>query len=95
VVDFIRRWAKGNRCRFRQDSAGNVYLTKGSAEYKAALVGHLDTIHKDQAEMVEKGAAKELEWKGDVVTAKNPLTGKQTGLGADDLCGVAVSLAVL
>lgn len=95
VVDFLRRWAKGNRCRFRRDSAGNVILTKGSAEFKPVIACHADCVHKDQAEMVEKGVFKELEWKGDVVTAKNPITGKQTGLGADDLCGLAVALAVL
>lgn len=94
MIDFLLAWGKSHGCKTKKDSKGNVYLEKGSG-IRPALINHIDTVHRDQKEMIEKGVYKEIIWEGDHVTAKNPLTEKQTGLGMDNQGGACIALAVI
>lgn len=92
---FLLDFAKSNGFSARKDGKGNIFMKKGSAKFYPTFVNHIDSVHHDQKDLVEKEIFKEIVWKGDKVTAVNPETGKQTGLGMDDQGGCAIALAVM
>ena len=94
VQDFLMEWGKAHGCKTKRDGKGNIYLEKGSG-LRPALIDHIDTVHHDQLELIEKKMCKKVVWNGDHVTAENPLTGKQTGLGMDNQGGACIALAVV
>ena len=94
MIEYLLEWGKKHGCRTKKDGKGNVYMEKGSG-LRPALCNHVDTVHTDQKEMVEEKVYKEIVWKGDHVTAVNPLTQKQTGLGMDNQGGACIALAVI
>lgn len=94
MIEFLMDWGSKHGCKTRKDGKGNVYMEKGSG-IRPTLCNHVDTVHNDQKEMVEQKVYKEIVWDGDHVTAKNPLTGKQTGLGMDNQGGACIALAVI
>ena len=94
MIDFLMKWGKANGCRTKRDGKGNVYLEKGSG-IRPTLINHIDTVHRDQIDMVDQMVFKEIVWNGDHVTALNPLTKKQTGLGMDNQGGACIALAVV
>lgn len=94
MIDFLMKWGKTNGCRTKRDGKGNVYLEKGSG-IRPTLINHIDTVHRDQIDMVDQMVFKEIVWDGDHVTAMNPLTKKQTGLGMDNQGGACIALAVV
>lgn len=95
MIEFLMDWGSKHGCKTRKDGKGNVYMEKGSAKHPVGCINHVDSVHNDQIEMVKQKAFKELVWEGDKVTAKNPLTGKQTGLGMDNQGGTCIALAVI
>lgn len=98
MQEFLMNWGKAHGCSVKKDSKGNIYLTKGkppSGHYYPTLCNHVDTVHTDQEEMVKEHVYKEIIWKGDHVTAVNPLTQKQTGLGMDNQGGACIALAAI
>ena len=98
MQEFLLDWAKKHGCSAKKDGKGNIYITKGhvsSGHYFPVLCNHIDTVHTDQEEMVKEHVFKEIVWKGDHVTAVNPLTGKQTGLGMDNQGGACIALAAV
>lgn len=98
MQEFLMNWGKAHGCSVKKDGKGNVYLTKGkppSGHYYPALCNHVDTVHSDQKELVKQKMMKKIIWNGDHVTAENPLTGKQTGLGMDNQGGACIALAVV
>ena len=94
MIEYLLEWGKSHGCRTKKDGKGNVYIEKGSG-LRPCLINHIDTVHTDQKEMVEEKVYKEIVWKGDHVTAVNPLTQKQTGLGMDNQGGACIALAVI
>ena len=86
MQEFLLDWAKKNGCSAKKDGKGNVYMEKGSG-IRPCLINHIDTVHTDQEKMVKEHVFKEIVWNGDHVTAVNPLTKKQTGLGMDNQGG--------
>lgn len=96
MIEFLMDWGPKHGCKTKKDGHGNVFLTKGSASgYYPCLANHMDTVHDDQKDMVKQRVFKEIIWEGDTVTARNPLTGKQTGIGGDDIGGCCIALAVM
>lgn len=94
MIEYLLEWGKKHGCNTKKDSKGNVYMEKGSG-IRPCLINHIDTVHRDQEEMVDKKIFKEIVWNGDHVTAVNPLTKKQTGLGMDNQGGACIALAVV
>ena len=68
------------------DKYGNVYATKGNAEYFPCVVAHIDTVHR-----LEEFEVREDNY---ILTAINN-NGEQTGIGGDDKAGVFVCLELL
>ena len=94
VQEFLLEWGKAHGCKTKKDAKGNIYLEKGSG-IRPCLINHIDTVHSDQKELVKQKMMKKIIWNGDHVTAENPLTGKQTGLGMDNQGGACIALAVV
>lgn len=88
-------WGPKHGCKTTKDGKGNIYMVKGSAKFYPTFINHIDTVHHDQEELVKQKKYKEIVWQGDHVTAMNPLTGKQTGLGMDNQGGTCIALAAI
>jgi len=75
------------------DSHGNIYVTKGNSKHFPCFVAHTDTVHRVnlnlqvlQTESVEDGV---------MLTGIDKKTGKPSGIGGDDKCGVFLALEML
>ena len=68
-------------------------MTEG--EHYPCVVSHIDTVHFNQKELVEKNERLVIFEKEDRLTAYHPSTGEETGIGGDDKCGVFVCLSSL
>lgn len=75
------------------DTHSNVYVTKGEAEWYPCFVSHTDTVHSINDNMIV------IETKTDdgrtLLTGMDSETGKPSGIGGDDKCGVYLCLEML
>jgi di/tripeptidase len=75
------------------DKHMNVYVTKGEADWYPCFVSHTDTVHKINSNMVV------IETKTDddrtLLTGMDSQTGRPSGIGGDDKCGVYLCLEML
>jgi di/tripeptidase len=74
------------------DKLGNIYVTKGNAEWFPCFVSHTDTVHRVNHNL------KVVELKeGDktILTGVDSKTMKPSGIGGDDKCGVFLCLEML
>lgn len=86
MTQYILDYCKKNNLSAYSDEYGNVYVTKGEAEYYPCVVSHIDTVHPI-TEM-------EIRDAGDVLFAMTP-DNRRTGIGGDDKAGVFVCLEML
>jgi len=98
IVDFC----VNNDLEHYEDHMGNIYVTKGElgeGEFYPCVVAHTDTVHTDQAELIVKEMdltiVSTLLNDKTVLTAINPITNGETGIGGDDKCGVYLCLEML
>ncbi len=68
------------------DKYGNVYATKGVAEYYPCVVSHIDTVHRIEGYTVHEDNYTLTAWDNN---------GEQTGIGGDNKAGVFVCLELL
>jgi len=74
------------------DSMGNIYVTKGEAEWYPCFVSHTDTVHKVNLNL----KVVQLEEEGKtILTGIDKETMKPSGIGGDDKCGVYLCLEML
>lgn len=94
VIDFIVSFARGNGIDYSIDNIGNVYLTKGAANYYPCLTAHMDSVQHHEPYIQTQNLLKVS------VTEKNGYTifsssDPKVGLGCDDKCGIAVALSIM
>jgi len=103
VRDYILEFAEKNKITTTIDRKGNVYLTKGvidTMEYYPCVVSHMDTVHRSHIELINENIRLDIKESfsstdiGIKLTATHPYTGKSTGIGGDDKCGVFVCLSL-
>ncbi len=74
---------------FSIDSYANIFIKKNTTnpDYYACVVAHLDCVraHANKAVKIKNGK----------IFGKNPITGKQIGLGMDDANGICCALQLL
>jgi di/tripeptidase len=74
------------------DSIGNIYVTKGEAEFYPCFVSHTDTVHRVNHNL----KVVQLEEHGKtILTGVDSETLKPSGIGGDDKCGVFLCLEML
>lgn len=88
-IDCIKKWCKIVGISATQDSKGNLYLTKGSAEWMPCLCSHLDTVHKKYIPYIERRELLPVQIDGDKLYIDG------MGIGADCKSGVAICLSVM
>jgi putative aminopeptidase FrvX len=86
MTKYLLNYCEKNNLSAYSDEYGNVYVTKGIADYYPCVVSHIDTVHPI-TEM-------EIRDAGDVLFAMTP-DGLRTGIGGDDKAGVFVCLEML
>lgn len=74
------------------DRLGNIYVTKGVAEWYPCFVAHTDTVHEinHNLTVIETNDNGNL-----ILTGIDKVTGKPSGIGGDDKCGVYLCLEML
>jgi len=102
VRDFLVAWAEGMGIEHRVDEFGNVFMRKGEAESYPCVVAHMDTVHRDQIDIVGEGKSLHIveskNSEGDILYAQRELPSgvmASTGIGGDDKAGVFIVLELL
>lgn len=85
---FIVRECKRLGADVRQDSQGNLYITKGVSRTYPCIVAHMDSVHKIGSDLSV------IEHNG-VMTGFNYITMQQSGIGGDDKVGIYIALKCL
>jgi len=70
----------------------NIYVTKGEAELYPCFISHIDTVHRINQNMVVFETIRNGE---QILTGIDSNTGKPSGIGGDDKCGVFLCLEML
>jgi hypothetical protein len=77
---------------FTVDKIGNIYVTKGEAEFFPCFVAHTDTVHRVNHNL----KVVQLEEEGKtILTGIDSETMRPSGIGGDDKCGVFLCLEML
>lgn len=91
ITAYIKRWIGSSisGAIVKQDSVGNLYVTKGISETYPCVVAHLDQVqsaYPSDYKVVETN---------DIIFGYSPSLRKHCGLGADDKCGIWIALKML
>ncbi len=98
MVEFLEKWLSDNNFEYYLDGMNNIYVTKqtdSDIEYFPCVVAHTDTVHNiDTINIMEMTLPNE---QGDLKPALKAFndSGKPTGIGGDDKCGVYACLELL
>ena len=97
MVEFLVKYLTRNNYDHYLDDMGNIYVTKQTdeAEYFPCVVSHTDTVHN-----IDTINIKEMMLPNEQGVIKPSLkafndSGKPTGIGGDDKCGVYACLELL
>jgi len=98
MVEFIVEWLEKNNISYYYDKFHNIYATKGHLsddQYYPCVISHTDTVHNIDTinirEEMKPDAKGELKLS---LKAYND-SGRPTGIGGDDKCGVFACLKLL
>ena len=97
MVEFLVNWLTENNFHHYVDGMGNVYVTKQTDNigYFPCVVSHTDTVHNiDTINVKEETLPNEQGILKPSLKAYND-SGKPTGIGGDDKCGVFACLELL
>jgi putative aminopeptidase FrvX len=86
LIDFL----KTTNYDFDVDRAGNLYITKGAADYYPVVCAHTDSVQRHMEYSIEEVTYKNTKR----LIGKNN-EGFQCGIGADDKAGVFVCMELL
>jgi di/tripeptidase len=92
MIEYLKSVLESKGYDYNVDPIGNIYVTKGVAEYYPCFVSHTDTVHDiDMGLRVVETKSGE----NTILTGMNKDTGKPSGIGGDDKCGVFLCLEML
>ena len=93
MIEYLQKVLTQKGYEHYTDTHGNIYVTKGNSKNYPCFVAHTDTVHKVnlnlqvlQTESVEDGV---------MLTGIDKKTGRPSGIGGDDKCGVFLALEML
>ncbi len=90
MIKFVKNFLSKNRIKYKEDTYGNIYVTKGQSKSYACIVSHMDTVHP----IIDKEYFKVFKLK-DILYTMNTELGEQIGIGGDDKVGVYITLQLL
>lgn len=92
MIDYLEEVLTEKGYDYKKDNIGNIYVTKGEAEYFPCFVAHTDTVHSINLNL----KVVQLEENGQtILTGIDAKTMKPSGIGGDDKCGVFLCLEML
>lgn len=92
MINYLKNVLTEKQYPFTVDEHGNVYVTKGNTEFFPCFVSHTDTVH----EINENFIVKQINTPNEtILTGVDSKTGKPSGIGGDDKCGVFICLEML
>jgi acetylornithine deacetylase/succinyl-diaminopimelate desuccinylase-like protein len=91
IRKFIWNWVRQTvpDAKIECDKPGNLYITKGKSTTFPCIVAHMDQVQEKHS---KDFIAYEAE---DIIIGFSPKHKEQQGLGADDKCGIWISLKCL
>lgn len=92
MIEYLQKVLTEKGYEHYTDEHGNVYVTKGKAEWYPCFISHTDTVHRVNMNLTV--IQEELDGK---VTLRgiDGITKKPSGIGGDDKCGVYLCLEML
>lgn len=93
MVEIITSICRERGYEVEADAYGNLYVTKGNAQFYPVLVAHLDTVH----DLIKDGhpLTPIVSPCGDLITGFDFHNMRQSGIGGDDKCGIIAALETL
>ena len=91
IKEYIINHLKNKNINICEDNYGNLLITKGNlekGEKYPCVTAHLDTVHIENCEFIDKKELLPILIDNDIVTSIY-------GIGGDDKCGIAISLKLL
>jgi len=92
MIEYLEGVLTEKGFNYTKDRIGNIYVTKGKAEYYPCFVAHTDTVHYVNHNL----KVVQLDENGKtILTGIDAKTMKPSGIGGDDKCGVFLCLEML
>lgn len=92
MIEYLEGVLDSKGYTYSKDKMGNIYVTKGEAEFYPCFVAHTDTVHHVNHNL----KVVQLEENGKtILTGIDSKTMKPSGIGGDDKCGVFLCLEML
>lgn len=97
MVDFITKWLDENNIPWYEDSMHNIYATKqtDNVEFLPCVISHTDTVHSIDTINVKEEFLPDAQKNIKLALKAYNDSGKPTGIGGDDKCGVFACLSIL
>jgi di/tripeptidase len=92
MIEYLKKVLTEKGYDFTVDSIGNIYVTKGVAEWYPCFVAHTDTVHRVNPNL---RVVELTEGNKTILTGIDSVTMKPSGIGGDDKCGVFLCLEML
>ena len=92
MIEYLKNVLTNKGYEHYVDEYGNIYATKGSAEWFPCFIAHTDTVHP-----INKNLTVVQEEKNGKVILRgvDSVTKRDSGIGGDDKCGVYLALEML
>lgn len=100
MIEFLVEWLEKKGIEYHVDDMGNVYATKKSGEvpadfYYPCVLSHTDTVHSINEIIVREEQKPNAQGFRKLALKGYTTSGKPTGIGGDDKCGVFACLTLL
>ena len=100
MIEFLVEWLEKKGIEYHVDDMGNVYATKKSGEvpadfYYPCVLSHTDTVHSINEIIVREEQKPNAQGLRKLALKGYTTSGKPTGIGGDDKCGVFACLTLL
>jgi tripeptide aminopeptidase len=100
MIEFLVEWLEKKGIEYHLDDMGNVYATKKSGEvpadfYYPCVLSHTDTVHSINEIIVREEQKPNAQGFRKLALKGYTTSGKPTGIGGDDKCGVFACLTLL
>lgn len=92
MIEYLKGVLSEKGYNYQVDDIGNIYVTKGVAEWYPCFVAHTDTVHKVNPNLM---VVQLQEGNKTILTGIDSKTMKPSGIGGDDKCGVYLCLEML
>jgi putative aminopeptidase FrvX len=96
MIEYLVNYLSTKGYDYKVQENGNIYVTKGVADYYPCVIAHTDTVHSITEMVVREEMLPNYSGEDKLsLKAYHKETGKPVGIGGDDKCGVYACLDLL